>query len=628
MSRYVSAVIVVLSCCLSALIFAEESSSQAVSNPFGAQVLINPSQNQILSIYNQQGAVSAQFSNKRYAILFTPGSYYLDVRVGYNTEVLGTGLSPDDVNIVGAVRTQDTPGSFDHGPGALNNFWRGVGNLSIVPTLGSITYPPGSEVNIPANQNVWAVSQAAPLRRIHIKDGDLRLFELGWSSGGFMANSKIDGAVVAGSQQQWYTRDSTWLKQWFGGAWNIVLANNQATFTAEQLSGAAWPPFTIIQQLPLIIEKPFLVYTNKSWAIMVPPAIRNPKLGVNWTNNGSRISIDNIYIASPQGKNVDDATLINQALAQGKSIILTPGEYNIYSSLQVTTANTVILGIGLPTLKTQGADSAIKVADVDGVRLAGFTVDAGQQTAAATLVEVGPTGSNLSHSDNPSALSDVYCRVGGENANQVSAKSCITINSNDVLGDNLWLWRADHDIHYPVVVPYNINPADTGIIINGDRVIMHGLAVEHFLKYQTIWNGNHGQLFFYQSELPYDVPPDWGHDGVLGFASLKVNASSNFKAYGVGVYCFFANTPTPVFSDTAIESVEAVGISFEHLFTVYLNGDANHPDIESGIKHIINNEGGAAISTQAAGLKIQTLKRWPTITVDESSTAVMLPLMP
>jgi len=39
-------------------------------------------------------------------------------------------------------------------------------------------------------------------------------------------------------------------------------------------------------------------------------------------------------------------------------------------------------------------------------------------------------------------LSDVSCRVGGGAAGKATA--CFVINSNAVIGDNLWAWRADH----------------------------------------------------------------------------------------------------------------------------------------------------------------------------------------
>jgi len=71
-----------------------------------------------------------------------------------------------------------------------------------------------------------------------------------------------------------------------------------------------------------------------------------------------------------------------------------------------------------------------------------------------------------------------------------------------VIGDNLWLWRADHGNN----VGWTRNPADNGLTVNGNNVSMYGLAVEHFQKFQTVWNGESGKDIFYQSEMPYDVP--------------------------------------------------------------------------------------------------------------------------
>jgi hypothetical protein len=52
-------------------------------------------QDTISRIYAAQ--MNSEFSEGRYAILFRPGKYNLDVRVGYYTQVSGLGDSPDDV---------------------------------------------------------------------------------------------------------------------------------------------------------------------------------------------------------------------------------------------------------------------------------------------------------------------------------------------------------------------------------------------------------------------------------------------------------------------------------------------------------------------------------------------------
>ena len=67
----------------------------------------------------------------------------------------------------------------------------------------------------------WAVSQAVPFRRMHIK-GDIVLNQnKGWASGGWMSDSLVDGNVNSGTQQQWISRNSEW-GSWTGANWNMV----------------------------------------------------------------------------------------------------------------------------------------------------------------------------------------------------------------------------------------------------------------------------------------------------------------------------------------------------------------------------------------------------------------------
>ena len=112
---------------------------------------------------------SNQFGTERYALAFRPGSYNVDVNVGFYTHVLGLGDSPDDVVINGHV----TVDAQWFGGNGTQNFWRAAENLCIVP-------PDGLER--------WAVAQAGPMRRAHVK-GDMTLWPSPpgnrWSSGGF-----------------------------------------------------------------------------------------------------------------------------------------------------------------------------------------------------------------------------------------------------------------------------------------------------------------------------------------------------------------------------------------------------------------------------------------------------------
>src|SRR4051794_32539647 len=172
------------------------------------------------TISSQQ--LSNQFGTQRYALLFKPGTYGssshpLNFQVGYYTQVAGLGQSPSDVVINGSVdvRNQCDAG----GCVALNNFWRSLSNLRInVTTPGFGCY----------TGEFWAVSQAAPMRRVDV-NGNTTLMDYctgpSFASGGFIADSRFSSSIVNGSQQQWFTRNSTigggaegvWEPGFFGG---------------------------------------------------------------------------------------------------------------------------------------------------------------------------------------------------------------------------------------------------------------------------------------------------------------------------------------------------------------------------------------------------------------------------
>jgi len=87
-------------------------------------------------------------------------------------------------------------------------------------------------------------------------------------------------------------------------------------------------------------------------------------------------------------------------------------------------------------------------------------------------------------------MHDVFARVGGADENEVKASSMISISNGNVIIDDTWLWRADHDLKGPVV--NGTNPVDTALLVNGDNVIGYGLACEHTLGNLLEWNGENG----------------------------------------------------------------------------------------------------------------------------------------
>src|SRR5258708_46731 len=457
---------------------------------------------------------SSEFGANRYAILFKPGTYDVDARVGFYTQVSGLGLSPDDVTINGGMRAD---ARWRKGNATLN-FWRDVENMSVVPAGGF---------------DRWAVSQAAPMRRMHIR-GDLVLDDGGWSSGGFLADSKVDGQVRSGSQQQWITRNSD-LGSWRGSNWNMVVVGTRHALP----NSFPDPPYTTIGSAPVIREKPFVYVDGRGeWKVFVP-ALRSNAEGVTWSPGapqGVAHAMSEFVIVTPG----TSAATMNGALAASRSLIITPGIYHLDAPLHITRPNTVVLGLGLATLVPDGGVSAMTVDDVDGVTLAGLLIDAGVINSPL-LVQIGPPGSSASHASNPTLLSDVFVRVGG--AGVAKAARSVEINSNDVIGDHLWLWRADHGRG----VGWTSNTAANGLVVNGTNVTMYGLFVEHYQQYQVDWNGNGGHTYLFQNEMPYDVPDqsEWRSGTTKGFAAYRVAAAvTSHEAWGLGSYCFLNKNPT------------------------------------------------------------------------------------
>jgi hypothetical protein len=344
-----------------------------------------------------------------------------------------------------------------------------------------------------------------------------------------------------------------------------------------------------VSPTPVSREKPFLFLDGANYAVYVP-ALRTSTSGITWgagQTPGTSIPIDQFYVARA---GVDTAATINAALAAGKHLLLTPGIYGLNDTIRVTNPNTVVLGLGLATLRPDTGAIAMTVADVDGVKLAGVLFDAGAVNSPV-LLQVGPTGSAANHAANPTSIFDVFARVGG--AGPGKATVSMQINSANVIVDHTWLWRADHGSG----VGWDVNTAQNGLVVNGANVTIYGLFVEHFQQYQVLWNGNGGRVYFYQSEIPYDPPSQgvWRSSAsVNGWASYKVADSvTSHEAWGLGIYSVFTNAGVSL--TRAVEVPQNANVRFHHLTTVNLTANG-------GISNVINGAGGAT----AAGIAINT----------------------
>ena len=564
---------------------------------FGSSVYIfNPGmpQSQIQATVDAISAqqVNNEFGTQRYALFFEPGVYGsaatpLSFQVGYYTAVAGLGLSPGDVVINGSIDVRNRC----LGAGnciALVNFWRSLSNLTI-----NVMKPTGCNA-----RDFWAVSQAAPMRRVHF-NGDVSLMDYcsgpSFASGGFIADSAFtNGIVVNGSQQQWVTRNSN-VDVWTNAVWNQVFSG----VIGAPAQSFPNPPFTTLATSPVTREAPFLYKDAAGEYEVFVPAVAHNSAGTTWGSGptpGSSIPIERFFVASP-ASSVD---AINRALRRGKDLILTPGIYQLDRTIEVTRPETVVLGLGFPTLIPERGNVAMRVRSAEGVLLSGLLFDAGPTNSPALLefgsrgeggggdIGASDRGASEGDADNLSALSDVFFRIGGAAAGK--ATTSLVVNSSNVILDDLWAWRADHGNG----VGWTVNKADTGVIVNGDNVTAYGLFVEHYQKYEVVWNGDNGRVVFFQNEMPYDPPSQaaWMEaPGVDGYAAFKVaRRVERFSGYGMGSYSFF-NKGLDIFAARAFEVPTSLPAGSLHdLLTIFL--DKTHG--KGGILNVVNDTGGSS----------------------------------
>lgn len=564
--------------------------------------------NKINEIYKIQAAVDAsgnpttgqQFGNGRHTFAFKTGDYSTmnadNYDISYYMQIIGLGKIPSDVKLKNI-----------HVPAVLPdanvtcNFWMDIENFEVI------------EENVYHSDDVWfnllwSVSQAAPARRLNVLRPTMLDWYYGWASGGYIADSNFAGACGSYSQQQYYIRNSTLKKNWYGVNWNLVTQgvsgiSTDNTYNLESGLGITnWKSgkcYTLLHNTDLCREKPFLYFDESAQDYYVfAPKLRTRTIGPSWTSNymgdGTSYSINDFYVAKATK---DNASTINAALSQGKHILLTPGIYYAETPIKVERENTIILGLGLATIipGQSNSECAIKVSDVGGVTIAGVILDA--QYSSNNMIVVGTKGSTVSHASNPVVLQDLFVRIGGVHEGVASTHQAVVINSDSCIGDDFWLWRADHGSG----VGWNLNTAENGLVVNADNVIMYGLMVEHFQEYDIIWRGENGKTYFLQNEKCYDPQNqnDWKshNNSLLGYSAYKVcNKVKNHYAVGLGSYDVFINTGgASIFLDNPFEVPDVSGVRIENACIVEI-ANASGPYV--GFNHIINGVGPGTTTGQ------------------------------
>jgi len=527
--------------------------------------------------------IDAEMGTSRYALLFKPGVYGtatapLQMKVGYYTEVAGLGASPADVTINGKIEVYNR--CLENGGTsnclALVNFWRTLSNLTLHINAAG-------QDGCRASANFWAVSQAVSMRRVEVTGGNLSLMDYctagpQYASGGFIADSRTE-FVINGSQQQWLTRNST-VGGWSNGVWNQVFAGVEGAPSDATFPN---PPYTTLDRNPLSREKPYLFIGADGRYYVQAPAAQRESRGVTWASGltpGRTLPLADFFVARPS----DSVQEIDNQLARGKHLLFTPGVYDIGKSIAIKRANTVVLGLGHATLTAVGGAVPLTVADVPGVIIAGVTIDGGTVSSPALLrvgSKDGDEDAGTSDPRNPTTLNDVYFRVGGPHVGK--AEVSLEVNSDDVLIDHIWAWRADHGV--PGSVGWDVNTGRNGVIVNGDDVTATGLFVEHYQQYNVVWNGERGRTVFFQNELPYDPPNQaaYQHDGVLGWAAYKVaDGVRTHELWGGGAYVFF-NVDPSIHASRGFEVPVTPGVRLHHVLTVNLSAGT--------IDHVVNDTG-------------------------------------
>lgn len=582
----------------------------------GAQVLILSPSTPLPEIQSKLDALSeaqvdAQFGTAREAVLFEPGTYGssadpLVFQVGYDTEVAGLGAMPQDTVINGAIDVfnQCVAGVCN----GTNNFWRSMSNLTVNVTLPHAppSYAPFSGDPYSAacdnSAEIWAGSQATPIRRTII-NGNLVLQDYcaptGYVSGGFIADSEINGTVSFDGQQQYLVRDSA-IGHASNSVWNMVFAG-VAGAPSGVFSGVGHQD-TTLATTSVSEEAPFLYAEGGAFGVF-EPAPRDAGDGPSWTSGreiGRSLPLSQFFVATPSST----VAQIDAALAAGRDLLLTPGIYHLSAPIVVTRRDTIVLGLGFPTLVPLRGQPALVVEPSVGVKVSGLVVDAGRMTSPV-LVAIGcgwplatgrtalspctaPRSSGGDPAANPDLVQDLFFRVGGATAG--TAVVSLVDHADASILDDVWAWRADHG--ESGTTGWTVNRASTGVIVTANNVTAYGLAVEHYEKNQVIWSGENGTDVFFESEYPYDPPnqKSWmATPREDGYPAFVVSGNvRRFRGYGMGVYSYF-DRGVDIRSTEAISAPTRPGVVLRDLCTVFLSRAG-----DGGIDSVVNGKGGAA----------------------------------
>ncbi|WP_343695475.1 hypothetical protein [Flavobacterium sp.] len=500
------------------------------------------------------------------------------IELGFYSHIGGLGRVPADVKL-GSVFTRP---HLSGGANATCTFWRSVENVTVMRDFA------------------WTVSQSTSARRILIESTSKYISDIGntnfWGSGGFIADAHYTSSRPNwGGQQQWYTRNAVFPSGSgaMGGSYNMIWQGCVNPPQADEIN-------TPVAATPIIREKPFLFIDKDGEYKVFVPAWQKDRLGVSWSSTDMgkgqvQDLLSNWYVTKEGDTDIE----INNALKAGKNIFFTPGHYSLNAPIQVNRKDAILLGAGIASVTLEPTEKnswgCIYADDKDGIIIAGLLMDSFNSTTYQ--VRIGGEDAKADHSTDPILLTDITCRVGGVQSKNIQIQAAMQINSNNVVGDHFWLWRADHGSQKGGDARWVRDRCKNGLIVTGDDVTLYGLFVEHFQEYEVVWLGERGRTYFFQNEPPYDAPnqASWSSQGgkVDGYAAFKVaNTVKEHHTIGLGSYAVFTGTDGNVNKKNGFEIPNSPNVKLEKMCITRFAGSGN-------IQNVINSTGGST----ATGVK-------------------------
>jgi hypothetical protein len=372
-----------------------------------------------------------------------------------------------------------------------------------------------------------------------------------------------------------------------GGSYNMVW---QGCVNPPQADNANSPvPTTLI-----IREKPFLFIDNDGEYKVFVPAWQKDRVGVSWSSKDmGKGQVQDLLTKWYVAKEGDTDVEINNALKAGKNIFFTPGHYALNAPIQVNRKDAILLGAGIASVTLEPTEKniwgCIYADDKDGVIVAGLLMDSFNSTTYQ--IRIGNEGANADHAADPILLADITCRVGGVQSKNIQIQASMQINSNNVVGDHFWLWRADHGSQKGGDARWQRDRCKNGLIVTGNDVTLYALFTEHYQEYEVLWLGERGRTYFFQNEPPYDAPnqASWSSQGgrVDGYAAFKVaNTVKEHHTIGMGSYAVFTGTDGNVNKKNGFEAPNSPNVKLEKMCITRFAGPGN-------IQNVINGTGGS-----------------------------------